>query len=53
MSHAKWLPKLWQRVIFTIHDIEEKQEAKYLIMKISKIEKNTIKECEVFLSTKK
>lgn len=53
MSHAKWLPKLWQRVVFPIHDIEEKKAEKYLIMKISKIEKNTIKECEVFLSTKK
>lgn len=53
MSHAKWLPKLGQRVIFPIHDIEEIKLAKYLIMKISKIEKNTIKECEVFLSTKK
>jgi CBS domain containing-hemolysin-like protein len=52
MSNAKWLPKLGQRITFIIHDIEQ-QEKKYLIMKISKIEKNTIKEFEVFVSIKK
>ena len=53
MSHAKWLPRLGQRITFPIYDIEEKKEEKFLIMKISKIEKNTIKECEVFLSRNK
>ncbi len=48
ISHIKWLPKLWQTIKISIENIEE-TNTQTINIKINKIDKNIIKEVEVYI----